>query len=165
VSRVTEREREKVLQKLDEMNIEYTMKEHPAVYTIEEMEHLGVADDVVKNLFLRDAKGKRHFLVVLLKEKQADLKSISDQIGCSRLSFASEDRLQKYLKLTKGSVTPLGILNDPEGLVEVVFDRDLTKTGRLGIHPNDNTATVWMSFDALLGIVKRGASPIHFINL
>jgi Ala-tRNA(Pro) deacylase len=157
--------REKVLQKLDDMNIAYTLAEHPAVYTIEEMERLGIAGDVAKNLFLRDAKGARHFLVVLPKDKQADLKSISAQLGCSRLSFASEERLEKYLKLTKGSVSPLGILNDPDGNVEIVFDKDLAKTKRLGVHPNDNTATVWMSLDDLHDIVKRNGNTIHFIEL
>ncbi|MDR1048209.1 MAG: prolyl-tRNA synthetase associated domain-containing protein, partial [Synergistaceae bacterium] len=64
-----------------------------------------------------------------------------------------------------GAVSPLGIFNDPHRNVEVVFDRDLTKTERLGMHPNDNTATVWMSFDALHGIVKRSGNTIHFIEL
>jgi Ala-tRNA(Pro) deacylase len=158
-------EREKALQQLDDMNITYTLKEHPAVYTIEEMEHLGVADGVAKNLFLRDAKGTRHFLVVLPKDKQVDIKAISAQLGCTRLSFASEERLGKYLKLTKGSVSPLGVLNDPDGNVEVVFDKELKKTERLGVHPNDNTATVWMSFEDLHSVVKRNGNVVRFIEL
>jgi len=158
-------ERQKTLQKLDEMNIVYEFKEHPAVYTIEEMDNLGISEDVVKNLFLRDANGKRHFLVTLSKEKQADLRSIGAKLGSSRLSFASEDRLERYLKLTKGSVTPLGILNDAACDVEVVFDKDLTGKQRVGVHPNDNTATVWMSFDALHDIVKRNGNTIRFIEM
>ena len=158
-------EREKTLQKLNDMNVAYECTEHPAVYTIEEMDKLGISGDVVKNLFLRDAKGKRHFLVVLMKEKQADMRSIGEKLGSSRLSFASEDRLERYLKLTKGSVTPLGILNDADKCVEVVFDKDLTGKQRVGVHPNDNTATVWMSFDALRDIVKRNGNTIHFIEL
>jgi len=158
-------ERQKTLQKLDEADITYGFKEHPAVYTIEEMDNLGISEDVVKNLFLRDSSGKRHFLVVLSKEKQANLKSISDKIGTSRLSFASEDRLQRYLNLSKGAVSPLGILNDAAHCVEVVFDKDLTDRQSIGVHPNDNTATVWMSFEALRGIVERNGNTIHFIEL
>lgn len=78
---------------------------------------------MVKNLFLRDAKGKRHFLVVLDKDKRADLKALQEQLSCSKLSFASEERLKKHLGLSRGSVTPLGILNDAQGMVELVFDR------------------------------------------
>jgi len=158
-------ERDKTLQKLNDMNVAYDFMEHPAVYTIDEMDSLGISKDVVKNLFLRDSKGKRHFLVVLQKEKQADMRSIGEQLGSSRLSFASEDRLERYLKLTKGSVSPLGILNDATHDVEVVFDKDLAGEQHLGVHPNDNTATVWMSFDALHNIVKRNGNVIHFIEL
>ena len=158
-------EREKALQKLDDMKVSYEIEEHPAVYTIEEMENLGIAGDVAKNLFLRDSKGTRHFLVVLPKDKQADMKTISAQLGCSRLSFASEERLGRYMKLLKGSVSPLGILNDADKCVEVVFDKGLMDKDRLVVHPNDNTATVWMSFDALHDIVKRNGNTIHFIDL
>ena len=158
-------EKEKTLQKLNDMKVAYELEEHPAVYTIGEMESLGINGDIAKNLFLRDGKGTRHFLVVLPKDKQADMKSIGAQLGCSRLSFASEERLERYLKLSKGAVSPLGILNDTERGVEVVFDKDLMGKERLGVHPNDNTATVWMSFDALHDIVKRNGNAIHFIKL
>ena len=158
-------EREKVLQKLDDMKVTYEFQEHPAVYTIEEMENLGISEGVVKNLFLRDSKGKRHFLVVLPKDKQADMKSIGAQLGCSRLSFASEERLGRYLKLLKGAVSPLGILNDADKCVEVVFDKDLLGETRLGVHPNDNTATVWISFADLQDIIKRNGNTIYFIEL
>ena len=158
-------EREKVLQKLCDMKVTYELEEHPAVYTIEEMENLGISEGVVKNLFLRDSKGTRHFLVALPKDKQADMKAIGVQLGCSKLSFASEERLERYLKLSKGSVTPLGILNDADKCVEVVFDKGLMGKERLGVHPNDNTATVWISFDALHDIVKRSGNMIHFIEL
>jgi Ala-tRNA(Pro) deacylase len=147
------------------MNIAFEMKEHPAAHTIEEMESMGICDDVVKNLFLRDAKGARHFLVVLSKEKQGDMKKISEQLGCSRLSFASEERLLRCLKLTRGSVSPLGVLNDSDASVEVVFDKTLRGRKRVGVHPNDNTATVWLSFDDLHGIVRGNGNSIRFIDL
>jgi Ala-tRNA(Pro) deacylase len=158
-------EREKVLQKLDEMKVIYEIDEHPAVYTIDEMKNLGISEGVVKNLFLRDSKGTRHFLVALPKDKQADIKLIGSRLGSTRLSFASEERLARYLKLLKGSVSPLGILNDSNKCVEVVFDKDLIGKERLGVHPNDNTATVWLPFGALHDIVKRNGNTIHFIEL
>jgi Ala-tRNA(Pro) deacylase len=160
-------QQQKVFQKLDELNITYEVTNHPPVYTIEEMDDLGISDhgDVCKNLFIRDAKGKRHFLVVLNKDKQADLKNIREQLGTTGLSFASEERLSKYLNLSKGAVTPLGVVNDEDHLVEVVFDRDLISKQKLGVHPNENTATVWISFDNLKKLVEKNGNKIHYLNI
>ncbi len=160
-------DKQQVIEYLDEKGIPYDMMEHPPVYTIEDMEKLHITDqgDVCKNLFLRDAKGKRHFLVTLCKDKRADLKQIQQLLGCTKLSFASEERLQQYLGLTKGSVTPLGILNDQDCCVEMVFDRDLQGRDRLGIHPNDNTATLWISFEHLMDLVKQHGNTIHMLEL
>lgn len=160
-------QKEKVLEMLNTLGIEYQIMNHPAVFTIEEMDNLDITQhgDVCKNLFLRDAQGKRHFLVVLNKDKKADLKSIQMQLGCSKLSFASEERLFKYLQLTKGEVTPLGIVNDPDALVEVVLDKDLAGKNKLGVHPNDNTATVWISFESLKKIIEQNGNTIHFVNI
>jgi Ala-tRNA(Pro) deacylase len=160
-------ERNRVLQKLDEMGVAYEMEEHPAVYTIDEMNTLGIGarGTVVKNLFLRDAHGKRHFLVILSPGKQADLKAIRAQIGSSALSFASEERLERFMKLTKGAVSPLGILNDTAQAVEIFYDEDLADKERLGVHPNDNTATVWLSFKALESIVRRNGNSMQPIRV
>ncbi len=159
--------KQEVTQYLDQKGIAYDMMEHPPVYTIADMEELHITDqgNVCKNLFLRDAKGKRHFLVTLCKDKRADLKQIQQQLGCTKLSFASEERLQKYLGLVKGSVTPLGVLNDQDCCVEMVFDRDLQGENRLGVHPNENTATLWISFENLLDLVKQHGNPIHMLDL
>ncbi len=158
---------ENVFEILNVLNIEYQIINHPAVLTVEDMGHLNITQygDVCKNLFLSDANGKRHFLVVLDKDKKADLKSIQKQLGCTRLSFASEERLFKYLHLKKGEVTPLGIINDPNSLVEVVLDNDLAGKNKLGFHPNDNTATVWISFDALIKIIDQNGNMIHFVTI
>lgn len=158
---------EKVYKVLNDLNIEYQVINHPAVFTVEDMDTLNITQygDVCKNLFLSDAKGKRHFLVVLDKDKKADLKSIQNQLGCTRLSFASEERLYKYLYLHKGEVTPLGIINDPDAFVEVVLDNDLAGKNKLGFHPNDNTATVWISFDALTKTIEQNGNMIHFITI
>lgn len=156
-----------VVDALDALDISFEITEHPPVYTIEEMDSLGVTlnGDVVKNLFLRDAKGKRHFLVVLDKDKRADLKTLQEQLGCTKLSFASEERLEKHLNLSKGAVTPLGILNDSQGAVELVFDRDLTGRERLGVHPNENTATLWISFEDLKKVADATNHPIQYVTL
>jgi Ala-tRNA(Pro) deacylase len=81
------------------------------------------------------------------------------------LTFASEERLFKYLQLRKGEVTPLGIINDLDALVEVVLDKDLIGKNKLGVHPNDNTATVWISFDDLKKIIEQNGNMIHYVTI
>lgn len=156
-----------VYQKLIDLKIEYSVTQHEAVYTIEEMDAAGISSqgDVVKNLFLRDAKGKRHFLVVLEKDKKADLDDIREQLGSTKLSFASEERLDKYLSLSKGAVSPLGIINDLDSSVEMVFDKDLIGKQKIGVHPNDNTATLWISFDKLKYLIEETGHSIRYIEI
>lgn len=152
---------------LDALGIEYTVTEHQAVYTIDDMAGLGLGKDgeVCKNLFLRDAKGRRHILVMLAGEKRADLKDLARQLGSTALSFASAERLQRYLGLTQGEVTPLGVLRDEACAVEVAFDRDLPRFARLGVHPNTNTATVWLRFDDLRRFVEAHGNPVTFVTV
>ena len=155
-------DREAVLEHLKQLGVSFEEIRHPAVFTVEEMDKLGINQQgmICKNLFLRDAKGKNHFLAVVREDKRADLKSLSEKLGSSHLSFASEERLMKYLGLTKGSVTPLGVLNDEGRAVTVIFDNDLRFEKRLGVHPNDNIATLWISFDDLKRVVENHGNKI-----
>lgn len=159
--------RQKVYDKLNELGITYEVVEHPAAYTIEEIDELGIFNKGVgcKNLFLRDGSGKRHFLVVAPEHKEVDLKSVRAQIGCSRLSFGSEERLDRCMKLTKGSVSPFGILNDENRAVELVFDKDLIGVECAGFHPNLNNATVWLSFADLVKVIEDHGNMISYIEI
>ncbi len=161
------KETEKVYEILNSKNIVYDVTEHEAVFTIEEMEDLDITSkgNVVKNLFVRNAKGNQHYLIVLDKDKKANLNSIQEQLGCTKLSFASDERLMKYLKLTKGAVSPFGILNDDNHHVILVFDDCLIGKKRLGIHPNDNTATVWIDFDDLKKLLSDFGTKIQYIKI
>lgn len=154
--------KQEVIDFLSEKQIPFEKVDHEAVFTIEDMEtlHLQEKGEICKNLFLRDQKGKKHFLVVLPHDKKVDMASLSDALGAGKLSFASADRLAKYLMLTAGSVSPLGVLNDAEKTVIVVIDKGLEGKERLGIHPNDNTATLFLSHKDLLKILKENGSPI-----
>ena len=151
---------------LEEKGIKFEWVEHKVVYTIEEMEELGLEDmeDIAKNLFLRDQKGKRHFLIVIRANKQANLKELGEKLGIGKLSFASEERLEKYMKLKKGAVTPLGVLNDDNCAVEVFFDEDFLKMGKIGIHPNDNTASFYLATDDLLNIIKEHGNTLEIVS-
>src|SRR4029077_14036579 len=133
-----------VRSRLDELGIAYTRHEHPPVATVDEAaDHwAGIDATHCKNLFLRNQKGNRHYLVVLTASKRADLRAIADQIGDGKLSFASPERLMTHLGLTPGSVSPFGLINDREHTVRVVLDRDFQSSTRLAFHPNINTATL-----------------------
>ena len=157
----------KVINVITSMNIQYDIIEHPAVYTIEEMNELNIDNnnEVVKNLFVRDDKKKRYFLIVLQKNKQVNLKEIRKELNCRPLSFASEEDLKKYMQLSKGAVTPFGILNDAECRVEVVFDKDVLLFEHIGVHPNDNTATVFICPQDLEAIIKNHGNSIVSIKL
>ena len=90
---------------------------------------------------------------------------IRDEINSTKLSFASDERLLKYLDVKKGSVSLLGIINDTAGAVEVCLDEDLKKLPRLGFHPNDNTATLFLSFDDAVRYVESTSHEVHFIKV
>ena len=122
-----------VAARLAELGIAYERHEHPAVATVEEAQKYWAGIDAAhcKNLFLRNQKGNRHYLVVLLHSKRADLRAVADQIGDGKLSFASPERLMAHLGLTPGSVSPFGLINDRPHIVRVVLDRDLRATSRL----------------------------------
>ena len=161
------RERDLVYEKLNELKIQYSIIEHPPVYTIEEMDSLGIFNDVniCKNLFVRNEKGNKHYLIVIRKDKLASLKDISARIYESRLSFASEERLQKFLGLKRGEVTPLGIINDEEHSVIILLDKDLEGKKPLGVHPNDNSATVVLTFYNLMKYIKHFGNKYNTISI
>ena len=150
---------------LDGMGISYEVEEHAPVFTIDEMRELGIKGSVCKNLFLRDAKGRQHFLVVLPGDRQADLGALAAALGSSKLSFASEERLMKHLGLTKGSVTPLAVIQDPDHTVQVLLDESLTGMDRLGVLPLVNTATLWISGADLLRFVRSCGNPVKIVSI
>lgn len=160
--------REDVLNKLQELNIDYKEVKHIPVFTIEDMDNLGnIFEDakICKNLFVRDQKGKRHFLIVMPEEKRAPLSEIAEKIGSTKLSFASSQRLMKYLKLEPGSVTPLAIINDEEKAVEVVFDEELKTEKLLGVHPCENTSTILITPSNLEKYVKAFNNKMKYIKI
>ena len=113
---------------------------------------------------MKNSNGKKHYLVVLKGDKKADLKSIRSQIESSALSFASEERLQKYLGLLKGSVTPLGIINDEDHCVNIIIDNDLKNESIIGVHPNVNTSTVFISYNDMIKFINDFGNEVN-INI
>jgi Ala-tRNA(Pro) deacylase len=132
---------------LDAMGIRYEVFTHPPVFTAEEAaaHWAGIDGAKVKNLFLRNKKGDRHYLAILAISKQADLRQLVKLVGDDRLSFGSPERLMANLGLTPGSVSPFGLLHDVRRAVRVLVDEDLRTADRLIFHPNINTASLTIS--------------------
>ncbi len=156
-----------IFEKFQELNIEYKMIEHPAAFTMEEIAEYDLHSHghIPKNLVLRDVKGTRNMLVVLHGDKRADLRLIRDEIDSTKLSFASDGRLEKYLKVEKGSVSPFGVVYDTERELEVYFDSDLKNEEIVGCHPNDNRATVFLKFTDLKRYIESCGHRIAFIKV
>lgn len=159
--------KQKVYDFLNGAGIAYEVTEHAPVYTMEDMEAQGLLKlgTVCKNLFIRDAKGKRHFLITAHNDTKINLKELGETLGAGRVSFASVERLAKYLGVTAGCVSPLGVLNDADHAVTVVFDEKLVGEARIGVHPNDHSATLFLSFDDLTAAVKSLGNTVMVIKL
>lgn len=124
-------------------NITYERFDHPAVFTCEDAKELcpPMPGSSIKNLFLYDSKSEQHFLVVIGNDKRIDLKKLKDLLNASKLSFGSEERLKHYLGVEPGSVTILGLVNDTDHAVNVIFDLEIWGKP-LQCHPLVNTATL-----------------------
>lgn len=159
--------KEDVYLKLKELNVKYLKIDHIPIYTIEEANNLDIENKeyIAKNLFLRDDKKRNYYLFVIKNDKKIDLNDLKNKINSRRLSFASEEDLEKYLKLKKGSVTPLGILNDDKKIVKVIIDEDILKDEIIGIHPNDNSATIFMKVKDLIKLIELNGSSIQYIKV
>jgi Ala-tRNA(Pro) deacylase len=140
-----------IYQFLDQHGIGYERHDHPPVFTCEEAQRLVPPLDAAptKNLFLRDDKGRRHFLVSVGFEKSVDLKKLSSVIGSSKLSLASPERLKEHLGVDPGAVTLLGVVNDPDHAVEVIVDENLWNSQAFQCHPLVNTSTLVVSREGM----------------
>jgi Ala-tRNA(Pro) deacylase len=157
---------ERLLAWLDELGVATTTVEHPPVYTVEQArEHrLGMKGGFSKNLFVRNKKG-RMWLLVLEESRQMRSKELAKQLGAGRFSFASQARLERWLGVEPGSVTPFGLVHDPEGEVTVVVDRGLLELGTLHFHPLVNTMTTAIAADDLLRFLEASGHPPELVDL
>jgi Ala-tRNA(Pro) deacylase len=142
---------EAFFQFLEANQIAYTRHDHPAVYTVEEADRIvpELSAAKTKNLFLRDDKGRRHFLVVVPGHKQVDLKTLKDRMGVKRISFGSPQRMKKHLGIEPGAVSILALYNDKAHAVELFMDQELWASESFQCHPLVNTATLEITREGL----------------
>ena len=159
--------RQKVLAKLDELGISYDMYEHPPLPTIEmALEYWkDLPSTHCKNLFFRNHKGNKHYLVVLECHQQMAIHQIEKMLKQGKLSFASEQRMEKYLGLRPGSVSPFGLINDVNREVKLFLDKNLQQAPRLSFHPNDNTASLVVKNEDFMRFLKDWGGEYEFLDL
>lgn len=153
---------------LDELGIAYQKYEHPPVPTIEEaIKYWREIENTTfcKNLFFRNHKGNRHYLVVLEHSKNLAVRDLEQRLRQGKISFASPRRLTKYLGLQGGSVSPFGLVNDMESHVHVFFDANLQKAERLAFHPNINTATLIVPYPDFMRFMNWTGNSYEMLDL
>jgi Ala-tRNA(Pro) deacylase len=148
---------------LESRGVMYRRFDHPAVFTCDEAARLVPAEATgvhTKNLFLRDKKGRRHWLLVTQCETTVDLKLLAPAIGADNLSLGSPDRLLRHLGVIPGAVTVLALVNDPDRRVELVVDREIWQAPEWRSHPLVNTATLVLPWPAVERfLATTGHSP------
>ena len=161
------KKREKVLEILDELNIDYYIHEHPPVPTVEEALPYWNKIDAshCKNLFFRNHKGNRHYLVILRHDRLLNIRDLEQCLKQGKISFASPKRMEKFLGLSGGSVSVFGLINDSENHVHLFLDEALEKADKITFHPNENTSTLVISRSSFLAFLQWSGNSYEFIKL
>lgn len=158
--------KQETYQYLKDHNIPFEITEHRAVYNMEELDSIDLPypEGDAKNLFVRDDKKKNYYLITVKGDKRVNLKDFRKAHGLRPLSFASPEDLKKYMDLTPGAVTPLGLLNVEGAPITMYLDAEF-KDSIIGIHPNENTATVWMQGDDLVALLRGNGCEVEIVEI
>lgn len=158
--------KQETYQYLKDHNIPFEITEHRAVYNMEELESIDLPypEGDAKNLFVRDDKKKNYYLITVKGDKRVNLKDFWKAHGLRPLSFASPEDLKKYMDLTPGAVTPLGLLNVEGAPITMYLDTEF-KDSIIGIHPNENTATVWLQGDDLVELLRENGCEVEIVEI
>ncbi len=152
---------------LSRLSISFEYHEHPPLATIEDakIHWKDYNSGRCKNIFFRNHKGNRHYLVILEHLRQLDIHDLEKHLRQGKLTFASDQRLKKYLGVEPGSVSPFGLINDREKHVHVFIDQKLQEFERLAFHPNINTASIVISKSDFIKFLNNSGNSYEFISL
>ena len=159
-------QRLKVFNKLKELKISFEVFEHPPLDTIEIALQYWKDIDAMhcKNLFFRNHKGNRHYLVIIKDTTPFNIRSLEQKLRQGKLTFGSEKRLMKYLGVKPGSVSPFGLINDTEHHVHLFLDQQLQLADKISFHPNDNTASLVITYSDFMKYLNHMGNTYEFID-
>ena len=160
--------KEQIYEFIKSKNIWYEITEHKAVFNMADLSRINIPypDSDAKNLFVRDDKKRNYYLITVKGNKKVNLKEFRKSNNTRNLSFASENDLMNILGLISGAVTPLGLLNDKDLRVTFYLDKDFVYDNSIiGIHPNDNTATIWIKVNDLINIIKDHGNIVNIVKI
>lgn len=158
---------EKVKDKLEELNIDFEIVEHPAVLTTEEADSYieGIDGVRTKSLFLTNKKKTVYYLLIMDGQKRLDMKKFGNITGTNHIKFCSANRLMDKIGLFPGAVSIFGLLNNVEKDVQVYFDKEILLEDRMSFHPNDNTKTIFISTDDMFKFIESIGFKYEAIEL
>lgn len=156
-----------VYEALGRLGIPFERYEHPPVFTSEDaaLHWAPIPARACKNLFLRNKKGSRQYLVIVGIDAQMDLQALCRRLGDDRFSFGSAERLMASLGVTPGSVSPFALINDRAHTVRVIVDAPLRAAERLIFHPNVNTASITISGADLDRFLQSTGHQVNWMKL
>lgn len=159
--------RDALIAHLESMGIGFERLDHPAVYTCDQADEqvIGLAGARTKNLFLRDRKGRRHFLLTIRPDQTIDLAALGQQLGARGIGFASPQRLARHLGVEPGAVSLLALLNDRACAVEPIVDAELWRMSAFQVHPMVNTTTLVVRRDDLERLVAQTGHEVRALEL
>jgi Ala-tRNA(Pro) deacylase len=157
----------KVTEVLKNLGIGFQIYDHPPLPTIEIAAEFwkNIKASHCKNLFFRNHKGNRHYLVILDYLQALDIHDLEKRLKQGKISFASDQRLEKYLGLKAGSVSPFGLINDTSHHVHVFLDETLKSSDLISFHPNENTSTIVIRYNDFEKFLKWTGNGYEFLKL
>lgn len=161
------RGQEELYEILKNLSIDFEYHEHPPLATIGDaiIHWKDYNSGRCKNIFFRNHKGDKHYLVILEHLSQLNIHDLEKRLHQGKLSFASDQRLKKYLGVGPGSVSPFGLINDSEKNVHLFIDKKLKDFERLAFHPNINTATLIISGSDFIRFLDYTGNSYEFLEL
>lgn len=152
---------------LERLGIKFDYYEHPEAPTIEiaSQFYRGEGTVLCKNLFFRNHKGNKHYLVIMDARHNMDIHDIEHRLHQGKLSFASAERMMRYLGVRPGSVSLFTLVNDANHEVILFVDRKLLEAEKVSFHPNDNTASLVITNSDMLKFIESMGNQCEFMDL